>query len=162
MMSDNIAYPPYRVGDQVWLEGKHLHTSFPTLKLAPRRYGPFPIEKQINPVTFRLTIPSTWRNRIHPVFHASLLAPYRETAAHGPNFTHPPPDLIDQDEHFEIESILDSRYLRGRLQYLVHWLGYPSSDNQWLPATEMSSAADLLQTFHASHPSAPSPSSVPT
>jgi hypothetical protein len=51
------------------------------------------------------------RNRIHPVFHASLLAPYRETAAHGPNFTHPPPDLINQDEHYEIESILDSRFL---------------------------------------------------
>jgi hypothetical protein len=150
--------PAYAIGDLVWLEGKNLRTSHPASKLAPRRYGPFPIEKAINPVTFRLTIPASWSSRIHPVFHASLLTPYRETAAHGPNFTRPPPDLIGPDnaEEWEVDQLLDSRYIRGKLQYLVSWVGYPSADNMWLSASALGNATDLVSAFHRSHPSAAS------
>ena len=35
----------YRVGDQVWLEAKHLALPYQTLKLAPKRHGPFRITK---------------------------------------------------------------------------------------------------------------------
>jgi hypothetical protein len=34
-------FEPYQVGDQVWLEGKNLNTTHPSVKLAPQRYGPF-------------------------------------------------------------------------------------------------------------------------
>ena len=96
----------------MWLDGKNLRTSHPSSKLAPHHYGPFPIEKIVNPVTFCLTIPTSWSSHIHPVFHASLLTPYRETAAHGPNFTCPPPDLIGPDnaEEWEVAQVLDSRF----------------------------------------------------
>ena len=77
--------PLYAVGDKVWLEGKNLSYFAPSLKLAPRRHGPFPVLAIINEVTFHLDLPIGWRSRIHPVFHASLLTPYRETdaGAHG-------------------------------------------------------------------------------
>jgi hypothetical protein len=155
--------PSYSIGDLVWLDGKNLRTSHPSSKLAPRRYGPFPIEKIVNPVTFRLTIPTSWSSRIHPVFHASLLTPYRETAAHGPNFTRPPPDLIGPDnaEEWEVAQVLDSRFYRGKLQYFVSWVGYPSSDNMWLPASALANSADLVASFHRSHPSAASPTHHP-
>ena len=142
----------------MWLEGKNLSYFTPSLKLAPRRHGPFLVLAVINEVTFRLNLPIGWRSRIHPVFHASLLTPYRETDAHGPNFSRPLPDLIDGDEHYEVESILDSRFIRSSLHYLVHWKGYPSSDDQWLPSSELSHASDFVAAFHATHPSAPSPS----
>ncbi len=29
--------------------------------------------------------------------------PYYETQTHGPNFTRPPPDLIDGEEEYEVE-----------------------------------------------------------
>jgi len=45
---------PYHVGDKVWLEGKNISTLAPSLKLTPRRYGPFPILSAVNDVTFRL------------------------------------------------------------------------------------------------------------
>ena len=46
----------------------------------------------------------------------------------------PPPDLIDGEEEYEVEEILQSRkFRRGRkVQYLVKWKGYPESDNQWV------------------------------
>jgi len=33
--------------------------------------------------------------------------PYKEIELHGPNFTHPPPDLIEGEQEFEVEKILD-------------------------------------------------------
>ena len=95
----------FAIGDQVWLEGSHLRLPHQSTKLAPKRYGPFTITKQINPVMYQLTLPATWQ--IHPMFHASLLSPYTETDAHGPNYTRPPPDLIGGEEFYEVEQIRD-------------------------------------------------------
>src|SRR5713226_9294808 len=136
---------PYHIGDQVWLEGKNLQTSFPSYKLAPRRHGPFMITSIIQGTSCKLELPPSWK--IHPVFHASLLSPYHETSAHGPNFTRPPPELIDGDAHYEVEDVLDSWFFHNRLQYLVKWVGYPDSENLWLATSELSSAPDL-----ATHP----------
>jgi hypothetical protein len=45
--------------------------------------------------------------RIHPVFYNTLLKPYIETPAHGPNFAQPPSKIIGGEEgHYEIEKIL--------------------------------------------------------
>ena len=85
--------PKYKIGDQVWLEGHHLRTNQPTTKLAPRRHGPFPIVQVMSPVNYCLELPTQWS--IHPVFHIDLLTPYRETPMHGPNYQHPPPELVD-------------------------------------------------------------------
>src|SRR5713226_4153273 len=150
---------PYQVGDQVWLEGKNLRTSFPSYKLAPRRHGPFVITSIIQGTSCKLELTPSWN--IHPIFHAFLLSPYRETSAHGPNFTQPPPELIDGDAHYEVKQILDSHFFWNQLQYLVKWVGYPDSENLWLAASELSSAPDLVSSFHSSHPTAASPSVHP-
>ena len=97
--------PQFCIGDQVWLEGTHLKLPYQSTKLAPKRYGPFTITKQINLVTYQLTLPTTWQ--IHPVFHASLLSPYRETNAHRLNYSRPPPDLIGGEEFYKVEQIRD-------------------------------------------------------
>ena len=53
---------------------------------------------------------------------------------HGPNYTRPPLDLVEGEEEYEVEQILDSRHYghRKKVQYLIKWLGYPDSDNQWV------------------------------
>ena len=65
----------------------------------------------MSPVNYRLELPAQWS--IHPVFHIDLLMPYRETITHSANYQHPPPELIDNAEEYEVESILDS-WLFGR------------------------------------------------
>jgi hypothetical protein len=35
-----------------------------------------------------------------------LLSPYHETAAHGPNFSRPPLELIDGEEEYQVERIM--------------------------------------------------------
>ena len=74
----------YRVGDQVWLDGRNIKTYHPTAKLAPKRHGPVPIKRALSTITYQLTLPEQWK--IHDVFHVDLLTPYRETEFHGPNY----------------------------------------------------------------------------
>ncbi len=96
------------VGTQVWLEGTHLHLPYQATKLAPKRYGPFEVTKEISPIAYQLRLPRGWN--IHDIFHASLLSPYCETATHGPNYSRPPPDLIKGEEEYEVEKIVNHRH----------------------------------------------------
>src|SRR5882757_1170953 len=141
----------FKVGDQVWLDGKNLVLPYQSNKLAPRRQGPFRIKRIISPVAFQLELPASWR--IHDVFHALLLTLYRETAAHGPNYSRPPPDLVDEDPEYEVEAIINHRFFgqRRRLQYLIKWKGYPHSDNTWEPVEHMHAEA-LIKGYHRKHP----------
>ena len=88
----------------MWLEAMNLRLNYPSRKLAPKRQGPFEIAQVLSPLTYHLHLPSTWK--IHDVFHASLLSSYKETEIHGPNFSKPPPDLIDAEEEYEVEQII--------------------------------------------------------
>jgi hypothetical protein len=145
--------PKYKEGDLVWLEGKNLRINQPTTKLAPRRHGPFKITQVMSAVNYRLELPTQWS--IHPVFHIDLLTPYKETIMHGPNFTQPTPELIDGEEEYSVEKILDSRHFgrRRHLQYLVKWEGYPDADNMWVDKDDVF-ADDKVQEFKTSNPNA--------
>jgi hypothetical protein len=147
----NKRFQPYKEGDQVWLEGTNLKTLYPTAKLGPKRYGPFRVTKQLSEAVYRLEIPRQWK--VHNVFHANLLTPYKETELHGPNFTRPPPDLIDGEPEYEVEKILDAQQRgRGRkTHFLVKWKGYPTSDNSWEPRENLH-ADELITDFYKRSP----------
>jgi hypothetical protein len=143
--------PKYKEGDLVLLEGKNLRINQPTAKLVPRRHGPFKVTQVMSAVNYRLELPTQWS--IHPVFHTDLLTPYKETIMHSPNFTQPTPELIDGEEEYSVEKILDSRRFgrRRRLQYLVKWEGYPDSDNMWVDKDDVF-ADDKIREFKNSNP----------
>src|SRR6266436_5661466 len=142
--------PPaqFHLREQVWLDASHLKLPHQKAKLTPKCLGPFKIIQEISPVAYRLELPPNWR--IHDVFHASLLTPYHEMAAHGPNFTRPPPDLIDGEEEYEVERIVAHRQFgrSKRLQYLIKWKGYPESDNTWEPADQVH-APELIKHYQS-------------
>jgi Chromo (CHRromatin Organisation MOdifier) domain len=146
-------FSPYQKNDKVWLEAKNLKTTHLTTKLCPLRYGPFTIIEVLSPITYRLKLPPQWK--IHDTFHASLLMPYKETDTHRANFPQPAPDLIDGQEEWEVEKVLDSRH-KGRhkhLQYLLEWKGYSDADNMWEDANQVF-AKDLISQFHKGNPKA--------
>ena len=64
----------FKIGDRVWLEGRNLHLDRPSIKLSPKRHGPFKIKKVLSPITYQLDLPVQWK--IHDVFHINLLTPY--------------------------------------------------------------------------------------
>lgn len=153
--------PTYSVGQKVWLEGKNITTTHPSAKLRPQRFR-CTIAEVLGPVTYRVKdLPPT--SKIHPVFHASLLSPYHETEEHGPNATNPPPVIINKEEQWEVDEILDAQWMRTAdsknktiLHYLVHYLGYDDSENQWRPHHEFDQDDQVVLDFQAQHPSAAS------
>jgi len=46
--------------------------------------------------------------KIHNVFHIDLLLSYKEIEQYGMPFTQPPP-IIDSEEEYKIENILDAQ-----------------------------------------------------
>ena len=100
-------FTPFEVNDKVWLEARKLKWSIIDPKFAPKREGPFTITKVLSPLSYKLKLPTSWK--ILPVFHASLLTPYHENKIHRLNFLAPHPDLIDNEEEYEIERILKHR-----------------------------------------------------
>jgi len=90
---------------------------------------------------------------IHDVFHIDLLTPYNETDLHGSNYSRPAPDLVDNEEEYEIEKILDVRQFgkRQKKQYLIKWKGYPDSDNEWVDKKDVH-APDAIREFESRNP----------
>src|SRR6201996_2923266 len=142
----NKSFKPYKEGDQVWIEGTNLQTLYPSKKLGPKRYGPFKILKHLSDAVYQVEIPRQWK--IHNVFHANLITPYKETELHGPNFTRPPSDLIEGEPEYEVEKILEERK-RGqgrKTHFLIKWKGYPTSDNSWEKEEDVH-APELIAEF---------------
>ena len=140
----------YKAGDKVWLDGKNIKTTRPKAKLAAKFLGPFEVVSVIGPVSYRLKLPATWH--IHPVFHASLLAPFKETVAHGPNFLTPAPDLVNGEEEYKVEAILDACLTRNKrgVEYLVKWKGYTNFHNVLVSQDNCANAKEEINDFYKS------------
>jgi hypothetical protein len=148
--SDKQRKPDFLSGDKVWLEATNIHSNRPTRKLDHKRYGPFEIIKPIGDRSYQIKLPETWA--IHDVFHSSLLTKFNE-----PEFdsqkkpTPPPPDIINEEEEYEVEEIRGHRKKGRGFQYLVHWKGYGSEDDTWLPRSALTNSADILKEYHKAH-----------
>ena len=147
--------PTFKIGDKVWLLRRNIKTKRPCDKLDYRRLGPFVIQKQINPVAYRLELPAAMK--VHPVFHVSLLEPYRESAFPG-RIQGPPPSIeIENHEEYEVDKVLDSRRKRGKLEYFVHWSGYDINERTWEDAENLANAPEKVHEFHQRYPHKPKP-----
>ncbi|ESK83105.1 hypothetical protein Moror_6065 [Moniliophthora roreri MCA 2997] len=141
-------FDKFKKGQKVWLEGKNLSLGYPLPKLSPKQKGPFQIEEVLGLVTYKLKLPFQWR--IHPVFHARLLTPYKEMETHGPNFLEPPPDIVEGQEEFEVEAIIGHQPKRKNSRpthYLISWKGYDSSHNQWLRPSGLKHSMELYLDY---------------
>jgi transposase InsO family protein len=145
----------FEVGQQVWLSTATLRLKMKiTPKLSQRWIGPFIIKRKLSPLTYELDLPTSLS--IHPVFHISKLrlhCPSERFDPHRPPLPdRPPPEIIDQNEEYEVETIRDHRLAkwRGRMykQYLVKWKGYPEWENTWeWEDTLTSSAKEVVEEY---------------
>ena len=141
-------FVPYKKGDKVWLDSWNLKTVYHK-KIKPTQEGPFPITEVLGLVTYWLQLPATWQ--IHNVFLAALLRPYKENEVYGENYTEPPPELVEGEEVYEVETILSHRR-RGRgYQYFIKWQGCPISDVSWKPEQMFSDDGDILRQYKHCH-----------
>jgi len=157
--------PSINVGDLVMLNAKNIRTKRPSKKLCPNLYGPFKVLEKKESTASKLEIARRWK--LHPVFHVSLLEPYR--ASTRANRVHPPrdPEYIKGDLEWEIERIVKSeiisyrRKVRGRnkaikeIMYFVKWNDCSEDENTWEPPEGMKNAQEEVERLHRESPEMP-------
>ena len=75
----------------------------------------------------------TWRRK-HDVFNEKLLKPFIKPSFDiQPDDPPVPADLVEEEEEYEVEAILDSRKKGQFIKYLVKWKGYSDTENSWEP-----------------------------
>ena len=154
-LDNGQTHKPYNVGEKVWLEGTNIQTTAPTKKLGAKRLGPFNIEARIGHHAYKLKLPPGMKG-VHPVFHETLLRPFKKDIIKGRTQDPPPPvELIEGGNRYEVEEILDSRKVGRGVQYLVKWEGYGQNENSWEPSRNVDEATEALEEFHHRYPQKP-------
>ena len=117
--------------------------------MKPKQEGPFVITEVLGPVTYRLKLPTSWQ--IHNVFHATLLKPYRESEIYEENFTEPPPELVEGEEVYEVETICGHRKQGRGYKYYIQWWGYPISNASQELKHALSNDGKILADYKKHH-----------
>ena len=136
----------FTVGASVFLNRKNISPKYGIKKFSQKFFGPYKIIEQINPVSFRLDLPS--QLPIHPVFHVSLLEPATTDAFPNQNPV-PQPVLVDDVTEYEVDSVLKVRGKGKRKRYFVHWKNTDESENTWEPISHLKHCKGALDLFHA-------------
>jgi len=93
----------------------------------------------------KLGLPPTMK--IHPVFHVSLIEPASLDRSLHPQPIPPPPIIVDNQQEYEAEEILDSRSFRHQLQYLVNGKVTTSQKVLGEPASNLKNSPSLVRSF---------------
>lgn len=135
-------------GNQVGLSTANLKLACPSRKLGPRFVGPFPVKRKINVVAYELEFPDSFK--IHPFFHVTLLKPVVPDLFPKRSTGPLEPIIMNREEEFEVEAILDCRKRYNEIQYLIKWKSYGPEDNSWEPENNFH-ARRLMLEFNSTH-----------
>ena len=144
----------YQEGDDVLLSTRHIRFRHCPTKLQRRYVGPFKIIQKISHTAYRLQLPDGWT--MHPVFHVSLLKPWRESIWSCPVEEQELDVDLEPEPRYEVERLLQWRKVKkGRKttrEFLVTWTGYPLDEAQWIPETNFTYPALLKQQMKEDRP----------
>ena len=149
----------YEVGDQVFLSTKNIKTTRPSKKLDFKMIGPFEVVEKVGH-SYKLDLPKS--SRINTAFHTSLLRRASRDPLPGQQLTPAESVIVNDEEEWQVDDILDSRYSHGRLQYKVNWAGF-ELDLEWYNTDrgEFDNAADVVADYHQRYPNKPGPHNKP-
>ncbi|GBG79044.1 hypothetical protein CBR_g28758 [Chara braunii] len=151
---------PFKVGDDVLIDARHLQLKADTLRKFRRRlFGPCHILQVVSsdtaysPVSFLVKLPDYLRQaRMHDVHHVLLLRPYRRPSKRfaGRLYERPPPIMVDDHEEFLVSYIIGRRVTDDNpphVEYLVRWKSYPDEEATWEPLEHLQHARILVRAY---------------
>lgn len=145
--------PDYRVGDKAFIFTDNLNTTRPSRKLEQKKIGPYEVVGVPTKNTVTLKLPKSLQ--IHPTISTHHTEKANQPTIPGQQVSPPPPVRVQGEEEFEVETILDSRLRRGRLEYLVRWKGYTPEHDSWEPERNLENTPEQIVAFRSRHSGAP-------
>jgi len=113
-------------------------------KLTEHFVGPYKIKGIISSNTVELELPKSIR--IHPVVNISRVRLYKPQVK-GQKKIPPKLVIIEGEEEFEVEKILNKRIVRGKEKFLVRWKGYTAEGDTWESKENLENAKELVEKF---------------
>ena len=113
-------------------------------KLVERFVGPYKIKAIISSNVVELELPVTVK--IHLVVNVSRIKRYVDQVD-GQRKEAPQPVVVEEEEEWEVEKILNKRKIRGKDKFLVRWKGFMAEGDTWESRKNLQNAGDLLKEF---------------
>jgi len=137
----------YKVGDLVLLSTKDLKWQIKGRrleKLIEHFIGPYKIKRIISSNAVELELPKSIR--IHPIVNVSRVRLYKPQVE-GQKKIPPKLVIIEGEEEFEVEKILNKRIVQGKEKFLVQWKGYTAEGDTWESRENLENAKELVEEF---------------
>jgi transposase InsO family protein len=130
----------FGIGDMVYLDARNISTKRPKKKLDYKYFGPYKVLEQIGTQAYKLDLPPSLA--IHPVFHVSLLEPFRPDEQFRRKQA-TPMEVVGQEgqDIYEVDHIIEKKWDKDHWKYRVRWKDYQSDEDTWEPATNISTSA---------------------
>ena len=130
----------YKIGEKIYLWTDNIKIKWASKKLNHQSIEPFMIKRNIKNLSYELDL--SVNMRIHSVFHAFMLQSCNQFI-----LLQTKPTLIESDEKYKVERILDKKIISGTVHYLVKWKEYNTSESTWEPKQNLRNCVRMLWCF---------------
>jgi len=113
-------------------------------KLTECFVGPYKIKGIISSNAVELKLPKSIK--IHPIVNVSRVRLYKPQVE-GQKKISPKLVIIEGEEEFKVEKILNKRIVRGREKFLVRWKEYTAEEDTWESRENLENAKELVEEF---------------
>jgi hypothetical protein len=131
----------FKINDKVFLNAKNIISIKSFKKLNYKYYDLYTINELINKISYKFNFLSIMKD-IHDVFHVFLLKFANEKNDETSSFI-----WIKDEKQWKIEEIIDKKVKKNKTSYLIKWLEYSHSNNEWMKKEDMSNVKKAIKKF---------------
>ncbi len=135
----------FNVDDLIMLSAKNLKQKKLSKKLSNKMIKLFRIQELIDKQMYHFDRSIIYK--VYSVFYVSLLELYNRRLNNDSIFNYLVLKLIDDEQEWKIEKILQKRKRKRILYYKIQWKEYLIEYNQWVLSEDMKDVLKLIEAF---------------